>query len=110
MCFDWGVRANLKEKTALLIYFVFMLFFQRKRSGLFLWRQRGVEAARDATNPPPADYASTQAVKDAESGQLRLRASEERTVAGQEVDHNLFIVCQVIGVSKCLAIALHIKI
>ena len=50
-------------------------------------------------NPPPRDAATAQAVVNGATGLLRARLEEERTAAGQGVDHNKYIVCSAIGVS-----------
>jgi hypothetical protein len=58
-------------------------------------------------NPPPSDAATAQAVFDSTTGILRARLEEERTAAGQGVDHNKYIVCSAIGVSCTMLAPLH---
>ena len=44
-------------------------------------------AASMAQNPPPRDLAEVQAVIDEESGELRPRRADERTI-GEGIEHN----------------------
>ncbi len=50
-------------------------------------------------NPSPSDFASAQAVADAITGQLRARRDDERTAAGEGIEHNLYVMCLALGVS-----------
>ena len=52
-----------------------------------------------AQNQPPSDLYSAQGILDAETGQLRARRDDERTAAGQGIEHNFFVLCPAIGVS-----------
>ena len=51
-----------------------------------------------ALNPLPCDSGTSQVVVDDESGALRARTVDERTVVGTETEHDKFIICPVTGV------------
>ena len=53
-----------------------------------------------AQNPPPRDLAEVQAIVDKETGELRWRRVDERTI-GEGIEHTKFIVCPALGVSAC---------
>ena len=57
-----------------------------------------------AQNLPPSDLHSAQGIVDAETGQLRARRDDERTAAGQDIEHNLFVLCPAIGVSSAVTL------